>query len=284
MDDHDEGEMPWESQAREAVEYAMRAADFDEILGAILIPPEDPQHQEGHFCKDAEAVQNALTEIYESEWVDNAPWDGGEVVFEPDATDTVDDAMRFFDVEEFFARIQTTFDEDDEEIEEIIVSASDLLAPGGSRVLRIDVEEINAELIRHLGANPHKMHDLSPRKFEELVAELFRAKGYDVELCRRGADGGVDIVATTHNVVGSALTLIQCKKYSSDNPVGVSVIRDLYGLVEERRATKGLVATTSSFTRPAEVFRDKVRFRMDLAEHADLVSFLNEYRRPPTGG
>jgi hypothetical protein len=33
-----------------------------------------------------------------------------------------------------------------------------------------------------LAKHPEKMQDLTPRKFEELVAALFRAKGYDVEL------------------------------------------------------------------------------------------------------
>lgn len=92
------------------------------------------------------------------------------------------------------------------------------------------------------------MTRLTPRKFEELVAELFRGKGYDIELTPPTADGGFDIRAVHRQAVGTAMVLIECKRYSQKK-AGLGVVRGLYGVVESERATRGIIATTSVFTR-----------------------------------
>lgn len=81
---------------------------------------------------------------------------------------------------------------------------------------------------------------MDPRKFEELIAELLRAKGYEVELTPRTRDGGFDILAIKKGDLGSALTLVECKRYAETNKVDVGIVRGLYGVVEEKRATQGL--------------------------------------------
>jgi hypothetical protein len=53
----------------------------------------------------------------------------------------------------------------------------------------------NDELIRYLAMHPEIMHELEPRQFEELIAELFSRMGYVVELTNRTRDGGKDICA-----------------------------------------------------------------------------------------
>jgi len=42
------------------------------------------------------------------------------------------------------------------------------------------LEEVNDLLINYLAAHPELMKDVHPRRFEELVAELFRRMGYEV--------------------------------------------------------------------------------------------------------
>jgi hypothetical protein len=54
--------------------------------------------------------------------------------------------------------------------------------PRGGLILQVDLSEIDDELIKYLAQHPEGMHDMAPRKFEELVAAIFRAKGYTVEL------------------------------------------------------------------------------------------------------
>jgi len=122
------------------------------------------------------------------------------------------------------------------------------------------------------------MRELEPRKFEELVAELFRNMGYTVELTPRSRDGGLDIIAIDRSDLGSALTLIECKRYSASNRVGVEVVRGLYGVVEQQRATRGLIATTSFFTKDAMAFRDSVQYRLALADFDQITQFLHEWK------
>jgi restriction system protein len=118
------------------------------------------------------------------------------------------------------------------------------------------------------------MRDLAPRRFEELVAELFRDKGYDVELTPPSKDGGIDIIAVSRSDVGSAMTLIECKRYAESNRVGVDIVRGLYGVVEEQKASRGQIVTTSYFTKGAKAFRDKVPYRLGLADFDLLSAFL----------
>ncbi|WP_257969288.1 restriction endonuclease, partial [Vibrio parahaemolyticus] len=37
------------------------------------------------------------------------------------------------------------------------------------------------------------MREITPREFEEVVSEIFRSKGYEVDLTQRTADGGKDV-------------------------------------------------------------------------------------------
>jgi restriction system protein len=129
-----------------------------------------------------------------------------------------------------------------------------------------------------LKARPEKMRDLSPRRFEELVASLLEDLGYDVELTSRGADGGVDIFASQKNELGEALVIADCKRYSPETRVGVGIVRALYGLSESFRATKALLATTSFFTRPALAFEAQVPYRLGLKDYDALVKWIGGYK------
>lgn len=120
------------------------------------------------------------------------------------------------------------------------------------------------------------MRKLKPRKFEELVAELFRDKGYEIQLTSSTRDGGLDIIAVRKSELGAALTIIECKRYAESNRVGVEVLRGLYGIVEAQRATRGVVATTSYFTKGATAFRNQVQYRLALADFTVLSQYLRE--------
>lgn len=164
---------------------------------------------------------------------------------------------------------------------EELFNSGQLLTARGARLLRVDLESINAELVRHLALHPEKMSDLHPRKFEELVAELFRAQGYEVELTRFSKDGGFDIRAIRKTAVGLGLTLIECKKYSQGHRVGVELVRGLHSVVETTNATNGLLVTTSYFTRGAKALGDSLRYRLDLADYDRLKEMLRDYKVSP---
>jgi restriction system protein len=86
---------------------------------------------------------------------------------------------------------------------------------------------------------------MDPGQFEELVADLFRARNLEVTTTGRSGDGGVDVAALDPDPLTGGLILIQVKRYRAT--VAPSVVRDLYGVVQHRGATKGILVTTSGF-------------------------------------
>lgn len=48
--------------------------------------------------------------------------------------------------------------------------------------------------------------------------------------------------------------LIECKRYGPSHRVGVEIVRALYGVTTHEKATKRILATTTTFTRGATAF------------------------------
>lgn len=91
---------------------------------------------------------------------------------------------------------------------------------------------------------------MSWREFEMLVGEAFRLQGYQVtETGGGGADGGVDLILRRDRETH----LVQCKQWKALK-VGVTVVRELYGVMAARGAASGFVITSGRFTREANEF------------------------------
>lgn len=134
------------------------------------------------------------------------------------------------------------------------------------------------EMLLHLSRNPKLLHSLSPRQFEELVAEMFVREGYSVTLTSVSRDGGKDILLSTSDSLGAHLYLVECKRYAPTRPVGVSVVRELYGTVSQSGATAGILVTTSRFTSTALDFRKPIKWRIDLKDYDNLSTWLGNLR------
>lgn len=117
------------------------------------------------------------------------------------------------------------------------------------------------------------IRSLSCKQFEFLLSEAFRRQGYAVqENHRGGADGGVDLVLTKDG----AVTLVQCKQWKTSS-VGVTVVRELYGVVTAEGAAQGLVVCSGSYTRDAVEFANKVGIRLfDGVELSALIASVQE--------
>lgn len=89
-------------------------------------------------------------------------------------------------------------------------------------------------------------------EFENYVSTLFTKMGFGVEVTKYSNDGGIDLIATYEKPIFSGKYIVQCKKWST--PVGQPEIRDLYGVVMDQRANKGILITTSDFTAQAYEF------------------------------
>lgn len=273
LDGDDEGEMPWESHAREAVEAALEEASLDEIRGVVYAATGD-DHRGGSAIEGFESLDELLStlrSIGEEQWYAYVPYDEGPV-FESDVDGMVEDLADKYGVLDFFDRVKPPSDTEE------LGTARELVLPRAGLLLQVDLTEINDELIQYLAQHPEKMHEMNPRKFEELVAALFRAKGYDVELTPPTRDGGFDMRAFHCSSIGTFLTLIECKRYGPKRPVSVDVVRGLYGVTADAGANAGLIVTTSSFTKDARSFQDKNKYRLQLADHAKLQAWLNEHK------
>jgi len=89
------------------------------------------------------------------------------------------------------------------------------------------------------------------RQFERLVAAYFEREGYEVRMTPDGADGGVDVVLKR----GGETFLVQCKQWRATK-VGVSVVRELFGVMAARGATGAFVVSIGPYTRDAQAFTE----------------------------
>jgi restriction system protein len=136
------------------------------------------------------------------------------------------------------------------------------------------VRAINGALLQRLASDPDAMYRLTPYQFEEVMAELYAREGYDVELTRASRDGGVDLYVIRRMPVGRLVTIVDCKHHARDRPVGVGLVRQLYGVVEAEDASAGVIATTSLFTRGARAFEAEKSFRLGLLDYIDVQEML----------
>jgi restriction system protein len=116
--------------------------------------------------------------------------------------------------------------------------------------------------------------NMSWQEFELLVGEGFKRRGYRVqELGGGGPDGGVDLVLTK----GSEKSFVQCKQWKAFK-VGVSTVRELYGVMAAHGAASGFVVTSGHFTREAQAFADGRNIQ--LIDGAALMGLLQDARGP----
>lgn len=97
------------------------------------------------------------------------------------------------------------------------------------------------------------LDDLSWENFELLAGEIFRRKGFEVEISSGlGADGGKDLTLRRDG----ELRLVQCKRFSPENKVSVADMREFYGLIVAENAKRGIFMTTGVYSRDAKEFAE----------------------------
>ncbi len=98
----------------------------------------------------------------------------------------------------------------------------------------------------------HALHAMSWQEFEQVVGQHFRSQGYSVtEHGGAGPDGGIDLALTR----GSERFLVQCKQWRAAK-VGVTIVRELYGVMASQGATGGFVISAGTFTADAQAFSE----------------------------
>ncbi len=135
---------------------------------------------------------------------------------------------------------------------------------------------VDARLIEYFNSHPEELKTMNRRTFEELVAELFKGFGYEVELTQQTHDGGKDIIAIKQSEV-SVKYLIECKRPDPGGYVGVRPVRELLGIRIDELATKGILATTAYFSKDAIKLYEKHRWELELKDYDDLLEWIRKY-------
>jgi restriction system protein len=101
------------------------------------------------------------------------------------------------------------------------------------------------------------------------------ADGYQVEVSKPGADGGVDILAGTGPMgFGQPKLAVQVKSGSA--PADVSVLRELQGVMPRFGAEHGLIVSWSGFKDSVIREAKQLFFEVRLWDSGDLVAALQE--------
>lgn len=111
-------------------------------------------------------------------------------------------------------------------------------------------------------------------EFEHLVRQVFEAMGMQGWTTTSSKDDGVDAVVKNPDPFVGGITIIQAKHYK--NVVGVNHIRELAGAMEEKKAGRGILVTTSWFTSGG---RQKAyeHGRMQLVDGQNLIFLIKKY-------
>lgn len=112
-----------------------------------------------------------------------------------------------------------------------------------------DSELSLGELGTHLRRRVADVYSIEPRRFEELVADVFAQQGYSVRLTQQTRDGGYDIVLLERS--GGQQAIVECKRYARTRKVGVGTVRQVLGVQLRLDVRKAKIVTTSYFSDPA---------------------------------
>ena len=128
---------------------------------------------------------------------------------------------------------------------------------------------------RASGAPPRLVLDnMDDKEFERLVAEIYKAPGYDVRVTGGSHDGGIDIVAEQTNNPGRDRIVIQCKHMKAN--VGRPDLQKLWGVVsDDQQITSGHFVTSSGFTSEAKQFA--MGKRLETIDRKDLKELVRTF-------
>src|SRR5471032_1858780 len=103
---------------------------------------------------------------------------------------------------------------------------------------------------------------------------MYHEMGFATAITPRSHDGGRDVLITRDAPGAKETSVVECKLWIG--PVGVPRVRQLLGVVAHERATKGVLATTGSFTKPARTLANNDP-RLELVGWEELLPLLDEH-------
>lgn len=125
-----------------------------------------------------------------------------------------------------------------------------------------------------------KVLSCSPRFFEELVVDLLVAMGYGGsradarQSIGRSGDDGVDGIIK-EDKLGLDVVYVQAKRWQGS--VGRPVVQAFAGSLEGQRARKGVMITTSTFSKDAHEYVTRIEKKIALIDGQSLARLMIEH-------
>lgn len=143
------------------------------------------------------------------------------------------------------------------------------------RGLEFEIEQHNKKVRQAL---QKRLLSMDSYEFEELIAQLLIAIGFEeIEVTRRGGDGGIDVRGTL--VVGEVIRTrmaVQAKKWKPKNRVQGPIVQQVRGSLGTHE--QGLIITTSDFSSGARAEAERINaVPVALMNGEQLVALLAQY-------
>lgn len=132
----------------------------------------------------------------------------------------------------------------------------------------LDLEQYGRDLIRTHLSQKFKEHNL-----ERLIGAILQAQGYQVNVTKPGADGGLDILAG-RGAMGFEPPRLGVQVKSSDASLGVQAFRELQGVLTTFGADQGLLVSWGGFKSSVYEEARKKFFSIRLWDADDVVDAL----------
>jgi len=142
-----------------------------------------------------------------------------------------------------------------------------------TKLITQDVESLKKK-IPHL-EQISTLSDISWQEFEDVIGIYFNSLGFEVHKTRSSKDGGFDLLLL--NPKDRSLPqriLVECKKYSQENKVGIEIVRELYGVSQVEPSTHSICVTSSQFTKGAKEFSRISNGKLLLIEGETILQWL----------
>nr|WP_232328504.1 restriction endonuclease [Kibdelosporangium sp. MJ126-NF4]CEL22754.1 putative tellurium resistance protein [Kibdelosporangium sp. MJ126-NF4]CTQ89893.1 putative tellurium resistance protein [Kibdelosporangium sp. MJ126-NF4] len=116
--------------------------------------------------------------------------------------------------------------------------------------------------------------EMRPFEFEVLVKQLFEAMGMKSWATQASRDDGVDAVVVNEDPIMGGLCVVQAKRYRKVVPV--EAVRALAGVMDDKRASRGVLVTTSWFGKATVDFASR-HGRIQLIDRGELKFLLSKH-------
>lgn len=140
--------------------------------------------------------------------------------------------------------------------------------------------DVTPQLIELIRDNPDELRNLSPERFEHLIAQRFDRMGYDVQLtgATTRRDGGIDLIAVPKvKTVGSFLMAVQVKHHRTNRTTGRADVDRMLAW-KDSPFRVGVMVTNTTFSHDAKWLAEQANHKafLRLRDFEDLKRWLRD--------